>query len=325
MARYAAMQAMGKNVNLEEPPFPYFRLPTEIRQHILSYTDLVTPLNRVCWSWGLGYHLMRTNCKARNGEKYPMCHPNAYREWGPPGTTKEVHVRSQLSLPLGWGYNIIPGLPCWCDKCERHARQFLSCRLLCRTDPSFFCDHDYAAYSPRRNCWHPPTPLFLVSKAFYQEAQYMFFTSNHFQAGSHCEAIDNAWAKYGIKALSHRGFPPFEMKLRTDLLSDGSKFLIKVVLADSLKYLRSLRLDFLDDRTGKDWQRTLSYVGDKDMDLRVLELQLPWDGDTAPDASVNQSIYAAASKHMWATNNKRDSPRHGDRLVIEITLRKDIQ
>ncbi|KAI1208353.1 uncharacterized protein F4807DRAFT_148820 [Annulohypoxylon truncatum] len=61
-------RAKGLDPDLRNHPFRFFDLPTEIRRHILEYTDLVTPHKEVYWSSAEGFRIacVPEVCKADN-------------------------------------------------------------------------------------------------------------------------------------------------------------------------------------------------------------------------------------------------------------------
>ncbi|KAL8790174.1 MAG: hypothetical protein Q9195_006501 [Heterodermia aff. obscurata] len=52
----ATITAPGSQIN-PAPPFPFLLLPREVRKHILSFTDLVSPLQEIQYSIKKAYHL----------------------------------------------------------------------------------------------------------------------------------------------------------------------------------------------------------------------------------------------------------------------------
>ncbi len=63
--------------------------------------------------------------------------------------------------------------------------QFFSCSLgasLADGSPTHgcFCRCRHAAFSPACKCWAPPTPLFLICRALYEDSLRVFFSSNRF-------------------------------------------------------------------------------------------------------------------------------------------------
>lgn len=52
----ATTTTSDSHVNLA-PPFPFLRLPPELRKHVLSFTDLISPLQEIQYSMKRAYHL----------------------------------------------------------------------------------------------------------------------------------------------------------------------------------------------------------------------------------------------------------------------------
>ncbi|KAI1805562.1 hypothetical protein F4811DRAFT_570091 [Daldinia bambusicola] len=165
-----------------EPPkfpqegFPFQRLPPELREMILRYTDLVTPYNTVHYTV-IGDSRKRTylvqfqSCREMCHKPHDKCHPNEHRRCN--------SVRRCVN-------------PCphrMCGNCTHYGCQFvMGCQIRtnrrigtqCRCPTGCFCGRRHTAYSVDCRCWRSPTPLFLVSKAFYAEAQAVFFSTNKF-------------------------------------------------------------------------------------------------------------------------------------------------
>ncbi|KAK3301855.1 uncharacterized protein B0T15DRAFT_325389 [Chaetomium strumarium] len=63
---------------------------------------------------------------------------------------------------------------------ELHASQFSRCWEDIPTGNGCFCRRRHAAFSLDCKCWAPPTALFLVCRTLYEDAQFVFFSSNRF-------------------------------------------------------------------------------------------------------------------------------------------------
>ncbi|KAI1801262.1 hypothetical protein F4811DRAFT_535417 [Daldinia bambusicola] len=61
-AEEMARRIKGAPPNIRKGPFPYMKLPTEIRRNILEYTDLVAPGNQVQWNPNKGFHICTWHC-----------------------------------------------------------------------------------------------------------------------------------------------------------------------------------------------------------------------------------------------------------------------
>lgn len=143
LARNHALRATGQPPPAHIAGFPFADLPKELRLRILEYTDLVTPLNEVEWSPTDGYYL-------HDRLRYCTGHVSPYPSWE--SCTPERH----------------------------HGCQFRRCYARSKRDDCF-CSRYHTAYSTSPswcNCWVPPQPIFLVSQAFYDEAQKVFFGRN---------------------------------------------------------------------------------------------------------------------------------------------------
>ncbi|KAK6953638.1 hypothetical protein Daesc_005943 [Daldinia eschscholtzii] len=74
LAEELALRIKGIDPNLRKGPFPFMRLPTEIRRQVLRYTDLVVPSNQVQWSPNKGFHICRWgNCIHEECRPYYLC------------------------------------------------------------------------------------------------------------------------------------------------------------------------------------------------------------------------------------------------------------
>ncbi|EAQ89009.1 predicted protein [Chaetomium globosum CBS 148.51] len=116
-----------------------------------------------------------------------------------------------------------------------------------------FCRRYHSASSSACRCWLPPTPLFLVCRTLYQEALFVFFSSNEFFV--HDLRSDPAWYDYPNERLA------------------ASLFLREVTPACALVHLRFLELVFPAyfapswPRAGQpamqDWFATIDWLQDK--------------------------------------------------------------
>lgn len=149
LAQKAAVLAAGmlyrSPQSLRIQPFRFLDLPPEIRQHILTFTDLVTPLREVEWARvhqnraSSGYCVEYMDCECRERR---FCHPEAHNAF-----------RFQR---------------CYDRFCHRFHATYCS-------DPGKITREDQ-----RCRCWVPPPALFLVSHAMCNDAIQVFFKHNRF-------------------------------------------------------------------------------------------------------------------------------------------------
>ncbi|KAI8959550.1 hypothetical protein F5Y11DRAFT_299869 [Daldinia sp. FL1419] len=210
--------------------FQFLRLPPEIRIRILEYTDLVTPSNKILWKPGVGYHTFR-ECDSR---KYgpPYCHPNDHRSC----ISGKDEGKSCLKCPHGDSrVKYGPESHCW--SCFHYTCQFYDCeRRSTAGDQTYtgcFCSRRHAAYSPLCRCWAPPTDFFLVSRAFRESAEAVFFAHNHFVVRTYYHYIRPSFVA-GNTALPPKRYP-------------GCEF-FSTIPADAIRHLRSLEIIFDDQR-----------------------------------------------------------------------------
>ncbi|OTA59579.1 hypothetical protein K449DRAFT_384917 [Hypoxylon sp. EC38] len=114
-------------------PFRFLDLPFEIRRHILQYTDLVTPFNRVTWDSKTGFKAVFNNCWYLCGSCEPGLHYACLMRW-----------------------------------CKRDDTYETGC----------FCPNRQSAYASICHCWCSPKALMSVSRAVYQDAIDLFYSSN---------------------------------------------------------------------------------------------------------------------------------------------------
>lgn len=146
--------------------FRFLNLPTELRHHILGYTDLATPLREVEWTPSHGLYFRYRKAAA-------------FRGWCP-NTTHGMPSVQGRSRPIPRDFET-PYLACW-EECN-----FDGC----------YCRASHAASSSifRCDCWAPPTSLFLVSRAVRQDALQVFYGLNRFvvapDSGETWEAVSS--------------------------------------------------------------------------------------------------------------------------------------
>lgn len=234
--------------------FSYEKLPSEIRLHILKYTDLVTPANKVYWGPKKRYHVKWSWCSgsASCRPPYDGCHPNSHAACKRPGDGSGV------------------GCPCIhehrpCKNCSHYSCQF-------------------------RGTWRPPKELFLVGRAFYAEAQAVFFSQNTFVL--HNDAKCWCWHPYVRAGSGYPHVPPLDRFVLSEFLSqrlttnsvghvrfiegcwDGQQGCSRHPdsrHSDSRAWIQAVR---------KDWEATVDAVSDK-LNLSVLTVSY-WLHDPPP-------------------------------------------
>ncbi|KAB8437444.1 hypothetical protein FH972_025122 [Carpinus fangiana] len=214
LAREAALRATKSTQDILSSPFPFLRLPRELRLHVLSYTDLITPLREVHWNPEKKFYVQ-------------------YLSWTPDGE----YLQSSFS------YRQVAPLRCC-------FLQHMGC----------FCPRFHASYPEECNCWSPPTPIFLASRALKADAEEIFYRLNRF-------------------IITHPGGTTYIPKRTPDRL-EGSIFLTDVVPFAHLHHLRFLELvfppfedDYIQSREPayQDWIDTIDRIHTKliGMTLRV--------------------------------------------------------
>jgi hypothetical protein len=215
MAQEAVLQACGRASPARFGPTNLTRcsalvnLPVELRIRILEYTDLVTPWKEVTWSrQGYGYQVVRALCASSSQPCPPQNHKG-----------------------------------CRLSSCDPHLdiyRDFVPFYRCC------FCRRRHGAFSFTCNCWAPPTGLFLISRALYRDAQFVFFSYNRFIVHDF-----HAWHPWNLLAVQREPSTPDTASTSTssrkyypfDRLA-ASEFLRDIVPVHCLAYLRFLELVF---------------------------------------------------------------------------------
>jgi len=230
-------------------------LPRELRLRILEYTDLVTPWKEVIWS--------RTS-----------------------GGYRIERLRCE---------GLISG--CECLPEFHHGCQFNQCWETPLPEPSIgcFCRRTHTAFSSRCRCWRPPTPLFLVCRALYPDANRVLYSKNRFIV------IDDG--DFPISPNPAGDYPHKSFA--------ASQFLRHVVPLHCLGHLRFLELVFTpinhlnrpsDDRPAlQDWSETLDWVRDK-LNLPALTLRLVVASNDPP-TTESKEMTRAQGKEVLAVYN----------------------
>ncbi|KAF2225898.1 hypothetical protein BDZ85DRAFT_258270 [Elsinoe ampelina] len=150
LARQVALRAVRRTHDLYGDPFPFLRLPQELRQLVLDHTDLVTPRREVEWNPTEKFHvrnLRETVCD--------LCQcfecPGGVHPW-------TMHW-------FMWGVE------------GRRARTFCNrfCSAFEATGGNFLSQLAQTCL-----CWRNPQYLFLVSKEFTIDARTTFYRRNRF-------------------------------------------------------------------------------------------------------------------------------------------------
>ncbi|KAL2200647.1 hypothetical protein P885DRAFT_66286 [Corynascus similis CBS 632.67] len=175
---------------------PLVDLPTELRVRILRYSDLVTPWKEVTWS--------------REHRGYQICRPPCIISQG--GCAPHIHHG------------------CLISRCNYYAQD----GLLYTRSHGRFCRRRHGAASSTCTCWAPPSSLFLVCRALCRDAQFVFFSENHF-------TIRNFHAELPFENLRHHNTSPIATDYPYGRLA-LSKFLRDVVPTHCLTILRFLEL-----------------------------------------------------------------------------------
>ncbi|KAK3939365.1 hypothetical protein QBC46DRAFT_388056 [Diplogelasinospora grovesii] len=267
LAQEAALRARG--IVSSEPPTSsgsfsprLVNLARELRLRILEYTDLVTPCKEVMWS------------RASRGYRI---------ERGP------------CSALEGNGY---------CKRESHHGCQFNQCWRMPWPQPSVgcFCRRRHTAFSSRCKCWAPPTPLFLVCRTLYSEANLVFYGENRFII------VDGPYSS---------PFTPWRPGDYPHESFAASQFLRHVVPRHCLGHIRFLELVFApfthlsrprdEHRALQDWSETLDWVKDKlNLPALTLRLIMAGNGEFRPEGS--EEMTRAQGKEVLATYNRILSP-----------------
>lgn len=133
--------------------------------------------------------------------------------------------QTDLVAPLGevlWtpesGYHIIWALD---DNALDEHRKIRSCLLW---EMGCFCMRYHSAYFQERNCWAPPTPIFLASRRLKDEAQEVFLKGNRF-------VVLPSWPMTGLTGALPKRLPV-------------NMFFLEHMPGNALCHLRSLEIVF---------------------------------------------------------------------------------
>lgn len=165
-----------------------------------------------------------------------------------------------------------------------------------RTYIGCFCRRRHAAFSLACKCWAPPGPtLFLICRTLHRDAQFIFFSGNHFTI--HDYWADPCWAIPFLDVYDQAAIPNPRYVYPNKRLG-ASQFLREVVPPHCLAYLRFLELVFppylpeswpqAEQPAMQDWWATVQWLKDKiqapDLTIRLVVAE---HGDWAPDVFTN--------------------------------------
>ncbi|KAI1364909.1 hypothetical protein F5Y08DRAFT_339256 [Xylaria arbuscula] len=140
------------------PSFPFFALPVEIRHHILTYTDLVTPLGEIYWNVKRGFNILRINDENCSGSKY--CEAIDGHE--------RYHQGCRFFSCSG-NNSPATGLKC----CELTKSSDFRCPAT-----GYVCCRVRTGYSSRCRCWTNPRSLLVANRQLYHEAIRVLYSYN---------------------------------------------------------------------------------------------------------------------------------------------------
>ncbi|KAH6650313.1 hypothetical protein F5144DRAFT_588819 [Chaetomium tenue] len=202
-----------------------------------------------------------------------------------------------------YGYHI-PRAPCYrlmggCPPEFHYGCQFLRCWETPWPIPSngCFCRRQHAAVSSRCRCWAPPTPLFLVCRALYSQANRVFYSQNRLIV---------------IEAPYKNPYTPWTPGDYPYPVFAVSQFLRHVVPPHCLKYIRFLELVFSPfnhlsrPRDGHpallDWPETLEWAK-QELNLPALTLRLVMAFNDQDHPKGSREMTRAQGKEVLALYN----------------------
>ncbi|KAJ4418789.1 hypothetical protein N0V82_005354 [Gnomoniopsis sp. IMI 355080] len=224
-------------------------LPIEIRYRILSYTDLVTPLQEVQWNPVEKYHLEF---------RHLLCCKSVKEFWGCWASCPSMGNWIPSDTP-GWHYPVVKSTH-RDNGLFHHGCTFRNCWQQVDLGGCFCQRYHAATSSSTRNqcrCWVPPLALFLAGRQLYHDAQAVFFAQNRIIVRSHDGPGSTQLTDIQRFAILGR-YP-------------ASAFLRGGIAPSSLRYLRFLDLVFppVDHETSMttpaltDWLETLDWARNK--------------------------------------------------------------
>jgi hypothetical protein len=183
----------------------------------------------------------------------------------------------------------IESAPCYkmmgevCPPQFHHGCQFVQCWDTEWPYPSngCFCRQRHSAASSRCRCWAPPTPLFLVCRALYSEANRVFYSKNRFIVIE--TPFSNPYTPWPQGDYPYNQFA-------------ASQFLRRVVPRHCLQYIRFLELVFAPfnhlskPREGhpalENWYETFTWVKTQlNLPGLILRVVMADSGDEGPEGS----------------------------------------
>ncbi|KAI1261309.1 hypothetical protein F5Y18DRAFT_209015 [Xylariaceae sp. FL1019] len=144
--------------------FRLFDLPAEIRHHILSYTDLVSPSNEIYWNARQGFKVLRLfdDCWSPHSEALI-------------GTCNETSHQECRFFSCENSVSPATGLKC----CESQVNidHRWDCDGRCHWT-GFVCCRSWTGYSSRCRCWSNPRSLLIANRQLYREAIRVLYSYN---------------------------------------------------------------------------------------------------------------------------------------------------
>jgi hypothetical protein len=183
-----------------------------------------------------------------------------------------------------------PLFECWPDRTDEGGPPTNGC----------FCRRRHAAFSPACKCWAPPGPaLFLICRALYEDAQFVFFSSNRVIV--HDYKPRPPWVLPLLE--QHEGLGQNDESIPAyDYPNErfaASEFLREIAPTHSLAHLRFLELVFPPYRPGswpetqhpamQDWWATVEWLRDKINTPGLTIRLMVAEASSCPD-SYNQAI-----------------------------------
>ncbi|KAK4096116.1 hypothetical protein N658DRAFT_436799 [Parathielavia hyrcaniae] len=165
-----------------------------------------------------------------------------------------------------------------------------------------FCRRQHSAFSLGCTCWAPPGPaLFLICRALYEDAQFVFFSCNRFIVHDYkvmppyaLPILEQHDEEQGADYDYEQSLPSYPYPYERFAVSE---FLHDVVPAPSVSHLRFLELVFPPYRPGSwpdaqhpamlDWRATVDWLGDM-INLSGFTLRLMVAGQSP---SVGPPVY----------------------------------
>ena len=251
--------AQQPNIGNEFSRFPFLQLAAEIRHQIFGYTDLVTPFREVEWNPKHGYY---------SRYQLPESRGDGRRDY-----SDGVHGRTFPSKAerMLWA-NM--------DEAASEFDRYFACWEF--TEPhGCYCRASHAAFSNIEpcKCWAAPTALFLINKAFKQDALQVFLGSNRIVI-----APEGGRPWQGVESSPPR--LPISIYLSDIVPEDALQFLRKIEIVFPALGEKILFTSYCLSRSAEweDWVQTLDAVRAR-LDLRKLTITThfaSWRATSAP-------------------------------------------